>query len=287
MRNSGIVLLLAILLLLGVGACQRGPEIAAGTGTEGRVEAVARNGELYQTRNSRSAITLISSDELEYRVDNTTLLCRYTDQGNALRVIMTALGTQQVLYFRRVPNGLMSNDGILYLNATGLGEIKRHEEIARKQQMEQEAAVERERIERERVAAIVAAQQAQREAEQRHAAEEIAREKAEANRRETLKAVETSSCTEGEYNVAARSELTFALNAKRECWTPWLSPENKYGWGLKETGDVLVQLMFADSSLGEEFEDGPTKRWSNNRQTRALRFKSLRKESVQITLTVR
>jgi hypothetical protein len=68
---------------------------------------------------------MISSEELEYRVrDGTTLLCKYSIQQDALRVIMTALGTQEVLYFRRVPNGLVSNDGILYLSPSALRAMK-------------------------------------------------------------------------------------------------------------------------------------------------------------------
>lgn len=100
--------------------------MATGTATGDRVEAAAFNGESYRTRDGRSAITLISRDALEYRLaDGTTLLCKYSEQGNALRVIMTSLNTQQVLYFRRVPNGLQSNDGELYLNAPGLAELQR------------------------------------------------------------------------------------------------------------------------------------------------------------------
>ncbi len=133
MKTSLNHLCIAVLLLCG---CQRGPEIVTGTKTDERVEAAPVNGESYRTRNGQSAITLISSSELEYRVDSgTTLLCKYSDQGNALRIIMTALGTQQVLYFRRVPNGLMSNNGEVYLNSAGLAEVARQEQIARQQQL--------------------------------------------------------------------------------------------------------------------------------------------------------
>src|SRR5947209_2468105 len=110
--------------------CHRGPEIVKGAASGDRVEAAAFHGESYRTSDERSAITLISAEELEYGLDNgTTLLCKYSEQGNALRVIMTALGTQQVLYFRRVPNGLQSNDGQLYLNPTALAELQRQQAI--------------------------------------------------------------------------------------------------------------------------------------------------------------
>lgn len=122
MRILTTSLATSILLIfaLVVAGCQRAPEISTTTTTGARVQAVGWKGESYETRNGRAAITLISADELEYRVDNqTTLLCKYTDQEKAIRVIITALGTQQVEYFRRVPNGLISNDGDLYLSERG------------------------------------------------------------------------------------------------------------------------------------------------------------------------
>jgi hypothetical protein len=223
MKTSNVHWLILVLALSG---CQRNPEIATGTKTDERVEAAAFNGQAYRTANGESAITLISSDELEYRVDNdTTLLCKYSDQGGALRVILTELGTQHVLYFRRVPNGLMSNNGRLYLNAAGLAELRRQDEIARQRQIEAEAAVGRARVERQQEDAIAA----QREAEQRRVAEELAQQKAEANRRATLKVLESPACTEGEYNVPARPEFVFTLSDRRECWTPWLVLENSMG----------------------------------------------------------
>jgi hypothetical protein len=111
----------------------RNRAIATDTATGSRVEAKPFNGQSYRTQDGRSAITLISSEELEYRVsDGTTLLCKYTSQQDAIRVIMTALGTQQVLYFRRVPNGLISNDGIVYMSSSALLEVQRAEDYAKR-----------------------------------------------------------------------------------------------------------------------------------------------------------
>jgi hypothetical protein len=102
----------------------RTPTIATDTATSSRIEAQPFNGQSYRTQDGQSAITLISHEELEYRVsDGTTLLCKYTSQQDAIRVIVTALGTQQVLYFRRVPNGLESNEGLLYLSPSALEEV--------------------------------------------------------------------------------------------------------------------------------------------------------------------
>ena len=152
----GIAFTIAV---IGAG-CRRGPEVATVTTNEARVQAVAWKGESYHTRNGRSAITLISSDELEYRLaDNTILLCKYTDQGQALRVIVTAFGTQQVQYFRRVQNGLVSNDGDIYLNAAGMTELQRQQELERQRELEAAAAqAKAQAAEEERLAAIARAE---------------------------------------------------------------------------------------------------------------------------------
>jgi hypothetical protein len=196
---------------------------------------------------------------------------------------LTALGTQQVLYFRRVPNGLMSNNGEAYFNAAGLAELSRQEEIARQQQIATEAAAAAAataaRAENQRQQAIAA----EHEAEQRRVADVLAQQNAEANRRATVIALESSECTQGEYTVASRSELVFTVSVQRECWTPWLVPKNPYDWGVKESGDVLLQKAFADGTMGKEYEDGPGKTSNSNQLVRAVRFKSLKKEPVRIT----
>jgi hypothetical protein len=161
-----------LFLLLLFSACST---TSGNTATNSRVEAQPFNGQSYRTQDGRSAITLISSDELEYRVpDGRTLLCKYTNQQNALRVIVTALGTQEVLYFRRVPNGLVSNDGILYLNPSALAEVQRQAELAIRAQREAQAAEQRRLAESQQLAAIAA----QREAEVQRLADERARKEA-------------------------------------------------------------------------------------------------------------
>jgi hypothetical protein len=159
--------LLGVLLIVSLPfACRRGPEVTSGTTNEARVEAVGWKGQSYHVRNGRSAITLISADELEYRTDDhTILLCKYTDQGAALRVIVTALGTQQVMYFRRVPNGLMSNSGELYLNSDGWAHLRRQEEIEQQKQLKAAAAAAEARVAEEERLAALAEQEARRAAE--------------------------------------------------------------------------------------------------------------------------
>jgi YD repeat-containing protein len=129
----------------------------------------------YRTRDGRSSITLNSSDELEYRVsDGAILLCKYTSQKEALRVILTTLGTQQVLYFRRVPQGLISSDGTLYLSPSALAEAQRQEGIAKRAQENARAQEQQRRSEEQRLANIAA----QRQAEEQRLADDRARKEA-------------------------------------------------------------------------------------------------------------
>jgi hypothetical protein len=155
-------LLLVVAILV---ACGREPKLATNEAAAG-VQPVPFHGETYRMRSGRSAITLISADELEYTHNGTIFLCKYSKQGDALRVVMTALGTQQVLYFRRIQAGLVSNDGDLYLSPSGMAEIEKQEENVRVQQQAARDAEQKQRAEAERLAAIEAQRQAE---EQRRA----------------------------------------------------------------------------------------------------------------------
>lgn len=150
--NSVTTRVLFLLVILPAVGCEGTPKetVTGNTAGNSGLEARPFNGEAYRTQDGRSAITLISPVELEYRLkDGTILLCKYSKQDDGLRVVATALGTQQVLYFRRVSNGLLSNDGVLYLSPAGLAEVQRQEEQARLARQAAEVAAQRERAERE------------------------------------------------------------------------------------------------------------------------------------------
>lgn len=277
MRSSKVSLLI-LLVPLALTACRRGPEIATGTTTDARVEAAGFHGQSYQTRNGRSAITLISAEELEYRNGDTTLLCKYTDQGNALRVIVTALGTQQVMYFRRVSDGLISNGGEVFLNPAGLLEVQRQDEIARQQRMKAEAAAERERVERDRSEAIAAQQEAERQAEQKRVADELAQKKLRAD----IQTLESTDCsTESlSLSVPERETREFIVDPKRQCWTPWLIGTPYLNWNA--SGDILVQVVFRNGRTKEQI-DGPKRAFSLEHQpVDKVRFKSLQNAPVKV-----
>lgn len=241
----------------------------------------------YRTRDGRSWIRLVSSDELEYRHEGTTLLCKYSVQDGSLRVILTVLGTQQVLYFKRTPDGYTSEDGESYMSPAAIADLQRREQAARAAQQRAQQAEAARRAEAERLAR----EAAQRQAEAKRLADERARQQAEANRLETVKALEASSCTEGEYNVPAGSKLVFMLSAQRDCWTPWLIPENRY-WGIKYSVDVVLQFALKDGTLSKEFLNGPIRETPEDLVEllrrrdliRAIRFKSLKKEPGPISV---
>jgi hypothetical protein len=98
-----------------------------------------------------------------------------------------------------------------------------------------------------------------------------------------LKALETSDCTKGEQTVPARMRLEFVVSPSRECWTPWLVFD-KYGFSVKESGNILVQHAFQDGTIGDEFEDGPKLSFHTKKPIQKIRFKSLQQEPVTITL---
>ncbi len=130
--------------------------------------------ESYRTRDGRSSITLVSGNELEYRVhDGTIYLYKYSIGEGSIRAVQTILGTQQILYFHRVPEGLRSGDGTLYLSPAALAEAERKEALARQAQEKARAEEQRRRAEQERVAAEQQRVAADREAAKQRAAEEL------------------------------------------------------------------------------------------------------------------
>lgn len=259
-------------------SCSREPKIAAASAAGGSVQPVAFNGESYSTASGRSAITLISRNELEYTVNDTTFLCTYSEQSGALRVVMTALGTQQVLYFQRVQNGLRSNDGAVYLDQAGLAALRRQEEVERQ---EREAARQRERIERERLAAI----EAERQAQERQRAEEARRKAAEDKLRAEIAVIESTECPKGEGQNLGAGSRTFVVSPKKDCWTPWLYYGGKRS-GYDVDGEIRVQLMLHESMFPvlEEI-DGPNKVFPRPEKSIPLkvRFKTLGTEPVTVT----
>ena len=228
----------------------------------------------YSTRDGRSWIRLVSSDELEYRHVGTTFLCKYSVQDGSLRVILTVMGTQQVLYFKHTPDGYMSEDGESYMTPAAIADFQRREQAAREAQQRAQQAEAARRAEAERVAR----EAAQREAEH---ARVIAAEKLKAD----IDMLEGTDCSTEPLSVSVprQGEREFVLSPGRACWTPWIIGKPYPSWKLG--ADVVVQVVFPDGTT-KEAVDGPGKLFGlyNNTPVEKIRFKSLQKQPAKVRL---
>src|SRR5271157_5207027 len=156
----------------------------------------------YRTRDGRSWIRLVSSDELEYRHEGTTFLCKYSVQDGSLRVILSVLGTQQVLYFKRTPDGYTSEDGESYMTPAAIADLQRREQAAREAQQRAQQAEAARRAEAERVASETAAKKLKAD----------------------IDMLEGTDCSTESLSVSVPREgvREFVLSPDRACLTPWL-----------------------------------------------------------------
>ena len=105
---------------------------------------------VFSTMDGKMTLTLISKDELELStIGRPTLLCKYSEQADSLRVVVTALGSQQVLYVKRIPSGLQGPKGEILLDAKSLTAAKKAEELALVAQLEKRRATEKQLLEEE------------------------------------------------------------------------------------------------------------------------------------------
>jgi hypothetical protein len=83
------------------------------------IQAEPFHGQVYKSIDSRTVLTLVSKDECELNQGGTILLCKYTKPNDTLRVVATALGTSQVLYYRFTDQGLQDNAGNVLFSPEG------------------------------------------------------------------------------------------------------------------------------------------------------------------------
>ena len=103
--------------------------------------------EVYRSFDGRTRIEIISPDECEISDGAAILLCKYSRQPQSLRVVATASGTNQVLYYQFTPQGLEDNKGRVLFSP-------RQYELAVEQV---EAAKKQQQAEKERIQAVVKA----------------------------------------------------------------------------------------------------------------------------------
>lgn len=154
----------SLLIAASLVGCDKSPNIVTTQATDSppRVEAAPFQGRTYRTFDGRKALTLISRDECEFRDDQTTLLCKYNQQDNTLRVVMNVLGTQQVVYFRNTTNGIQDNQGTEFLtpqaHTARVTELREREERAQNAREEIQARLRAERDRRQHLRAKATAQ---------------------------------------------------------------------------------------------------------------------------------
>src|SRR5947207_2156573 len=89
-----------VAIALSLVACKKAPTTGGPPGAQPQAQAQPYKGGVYKSGDGNTVLTLVSSEECEIQANGTTLLCKYTKQADTLRVVLTALGTSQVLYFR-------------------------------------------------------------------------------------------------------------------------------------------------------------------------------------------
>jgi hypothetical protein len=147
--NMKTVAILAACALF-TGGCGQSPTTTSSNGQPSPaiqpppvIQAEPFHGQVYKTLNGRIVLTLISKDECELTEHGTTYLCKYTKQTGALRVIVTALGTSQVVYLRYTDQGLQDNDGDVLLSPDKYEAALLH--LQQEQQRQQQAQAEEKR----------------------------------------------------------------------------------------------------------------------------------------------
>ncbi len=175
MKIKPIVILSVCTVL--VGGCGKSPTTTNSSDSQPRpapIEAEAFHGQVYKSLNQRTVMTLISKDECELNDNGTILLCKYTKQNDNLRVVITALGTSQVLYYRFTNQGLQDNNGRVLFSQEGLLEAQRQVELEMRAKQEAQEAADQQRAESQRLADLAT----QRKVEEQRLADEASRKDA-------------------------------------------------------------------------------------------------------------
>lgn len=137
-----ISLLLALLFTMA--ACDKQPATDAGGSPTAPAQAVPFKGEVYQTLNQRKTITLVSADELEHHNGDFNLVCKYTKQGDTLRLVENVMGTTQAVYFKITPQGLRGNDGTILYSPSGRRKAIEEIQLAKQRQEEERREIQAE-----------------------------------------------------------------------------------------------------------------------------------------------
>jgi hypothetical protein len=128
--NTKLIAYILVICSLSSG-CNKSPHIMTNTP---QVQAEPFHGQVYRSPDGQKSLTLISVDECELNDGGPTLLCKYTKQSDALRLVVTALGTNQIIYYRITDQGIQDKCGVVLLSPGGYAaaiESKRAREMGR------------------------------------------------------------------------------------------------------------------------------------------------------------
>ena len=88
--------------------------------------------------------------------DGTTLLCKYTKQTDALRVIATVMGTPQVIYYRFTDQGIQDNNGNVLLSPEKYAAAIEQQRQAQIEEQNKQLEEQRKQLEEQRIAEVIA-----------------------------------------------------------------------------------------------------------------------------------
>lgn len=81
---------------------------------------------LYRNADETQSIKVTSSEELEFtQGKGPHLVCKYSIEGDSLRVVATILGTTTAQYFQITDEGLRSHEGMVFYDSEHFGEANR------------------------------------------------------------------------------------------------------------------------------------------------------------------
>ncbi len=92
-------------------------------------------GTVYRAIDGIPAITIISSNELEFIENHSEerFVCDYADEFGLLRVILQAFGAKKAVYYAVTPDGLLAENGMVLYHPKRYEQVMREVEAARRQ----------------------------------------------------------------------------------------------------------------------------------------------------------
>lgn len=128
--NRRILLILPVIL----SACDK-KESTSGTGTSVTVDFKR---EAFQSTDGRYKLALISGSEAEYTIDGTTHLSQYTKSDGKVRLVVSAFGGKEVIYFKEKQGSLHGEDGKMLLAASQLAAFREEQRLAEQNEAERQ-----------------------------------------------------------------------------------------------------------------------------------------------------